>query len=258
MAGFEIGRTALVGIGVVAVAAVTETGRSVVALLVVAPVLFFLPGLLLVRLLAPRRRLDFETAMGAIGFSIAMVLVTGLLLGSVGALTAIGWFLALTTICLFLFVRSRRAIGNDAASPLAPVTGFSFTPKTIAVAVVVVSLSAGGIAQARYGAVTHRQFTYTELWMLPVDGTAFQTVTVGVRNREQRPTEYRLEIRVDDRAVERWPRFTLADDEERVERIPVPVVAGVSKRIEARLFRDANDRVLYRQAWLSTQTSSRD
>ncbi len=231
--------------------------RSAGAMLLV----FILPGFLLLRISEPRQKTGFETAIVALGMSVASVVALGLALHPLGALTPIGWILALFSLGLAGWLHLRRRANIQGAPALpgpspafvanreALMNGGQFVRLACAALLVIAS-----IVLAQQGALNHRQFNYTELWLLPRDGQSHQNVTIGIKNEEKRQMTYLLELTLNGAVIERSANLVLGPSEERIVQRAVPVDAAKSEqRVEARLYTgDGHGHpVLYRRTFLS-------
>jgi uncharacterized membrane protein len=227
-----------------------------------AALVFVLPGLLLLRNLRPRPAPSFENVILSLGMSIALVIVLALVLHRFNALSPSGWWLLLPFCCLAAWLLSRRKAGAAPEEPgLAPeehasMRGIAVNGYQAASLATVVALVAFAIVTARNGALAHQQFAYTEFWLTPFDGRDHHRVVVGVHNKEKQPVSYDLELTLNDKIVARHPNLVLADNEQIVEQMTAPDDGTSSEqRIEARLYRNGSQPILYRRVSLSQQTA---
>lgn len=218
--------------------------------LVTIPLVLFLQGFLVLRAVMPKRSVDFEFIVFSIGMSLSLTVVSGLVLHVFNALSASGWLIASVLVCAGAKIWSRRFGDGEPLinAPRLPV--FMTSRATVVCLGITATLFTGSVALARYGAVSQRQFAYTDLWIRPTERNS-GVVTVGVRNREQSPSNYVLELLANGRVLARWPQFSLASDEERVQRVPVSVALEPDGRVEARLYKTDGPQRLYRRVWLS-------
>lgn len=227
-------------------------------------VVFGAPGFVLSRVVSSGSRFSFETAVQTIGLSIAAIIIMGLLLHPLGGITQTGWRLALAAVCLFAALsESWRApaaaeetpAASEQTAPAAMASWSPFDRMRIAVTLGLVTVLAGSaVILARSGASAHRQFSYTELWMLPSRSGIPNRVTVGVRNQEKRPVVYDLELTLNDKIVNRHSAVALADGEQKIEEFATPVDGSTPRQhIEMRLYLNGSDPVLYRHVSLTTQ-----
>jgi uncharacterized membrane protein len=218
--------------------------------------IFVLPGYLLLRNFRPRPTPSFENAILTLGLSVAVVIVLALVLHRFNALAPSGWGLLLPAFCLAAWLLSRRnAAAAQAASEEAPRRGLAITPYQAASLAIVVALVGFALVTARNGALAHQQFAYTEFWITPYDGRDHHRVVVGVHNKEKQPVSYDLELTLNGKIVARHPNLILADNEQIVEQMTAPDdETNPEQRIEARLYRNGSQPVLYRRVSLSKQT----
>jgi uncharacterized membrane protein len=223
---------------------------AVLRALVVIPVILFLQGFLVLRAALPKRVVNFEFIVFSIGMSLSVTVVLGLVLHCFNALTPLGWGIAVGTVCAGAKVWSRKVGDGEPLINIPRMPAFMTSHATIACLGIVGTLFTGSLALARYGAVSQHQFAYTELWIRPADDRNSGLVSVGVRNKEQHPSTYVLELLANGKVLERSPQFSLADDEELIRQIPVSVALESDGRVEARLYKTDGPQRLYRQAWL--------
>ena len=214
----------------------------------VAPLILFLPGFLVLRTFRPKQKMSFEFVVLSAGMSVVATIVFALVLHAFDSMTAVGWGTALSVLATVALLRS-LFIASGWASP--PKLAFEWSGAVVAGFVLVAILLTGGIALARYAAVNHRQFTYTDLWLVPSADDSEERVTVGVRNKEQNSSTYDLEVLVNNGLLIRWSDIHLADNAEWVRQLPIPALVEPGQRIEARLYNHAAPFKLYRDVWLS-------
>jgi uncharacterized membrane protein len=220
-------------------------------IVVIIPLLLLLPGLVVIRGALRKKAMNFEFLILAIGMSVALTIVLGLVLHGLNALNSGGWGAAISALLavaiwrwLFAKDASRK---EERLSPFA-VAG---NRRLAACSGVAAALFAGSIALAHYGADNHRQFAYSELWMVPSEGADSNTISVGVRNDEQKATNYDLEVLVDNKVFVRWPEFRLENDEQWTRELPIPLAIRHSRHVEARLYNRDQPLRIYRRVWLS-------
>jgi len=230
----------------------TEWAISILRLMAVLPLIAFAQGFLVLRAATGRSRIDLEFIILSAGTSVAITIVLGLVLHAFNAITAVGWIVASGVVCAGAIGWS--ALTRDRAERPAVPPRHAVSRKTIVCFGIMAALFAGAAAVAHHGAVNQRQFAFTELWIVPTDGRSAERVSVGVKNEEQRPSTYVLELVRNGRLLARLPPFSLNDGEQRVEVIPISVDAGVDQRLEARLHK-SDDPLFIRRVWLSNATT---
>jgi uncharacterized membrane protein len=224
---------------------------AVLRALAVIPLVLFLQGFLVLRAIMPKRPIDFEFIIFSVGMSLSLTVVMGLVLHFVNGLTVLGWVIASGSVCAGAKFWSTHFGDGEPLLNATRLPIFMTSRATIVCLGIIGTLFTGSIALARYGAVSQRQFAYTDLWILPTDGRNTGLITVGVRNKEQSPSSYVLELLANGKVLARSPQFSLANDEEQVKQIPVSVALIPDGRIEARLYKTDRPQRLYRQVWLS-------
>jgi hypothetical protein len=178
----------------------------------------------------------------AVGASLAAGIAGGFALNAAGSLTPLGWavwFWAVTAGAS-LVAAGRRDAPDLPAWP-GPARVRLWQGAALALAVLVAT---GAYALAIRDEATHRQFRYTEFWMLPFANGDPARLTVGVRSAETQTQRFDLEITLDGRPFAVFRSLTIAPGETWAREIPVPVLA-TRQKAEARLYRPEDNR-LYR------------
>jgi uncharacterized membrane protein len=210
----------------------------------------WLPGRSLLGLALPRAVPNAETRVLAVALSLALTVLTGLALNVANALDATGWGLALSGLSLLAVALTPAVNPRDVAEggtglPAAPAWRF----RDLALVAAGIALGLGAYAMARDGARKHDQYRYTEMWMIPVGPNPGSSAILGLRNSERSTTTYDVEVLDGGQVVGRWPRVSLAAGETMT--MPVNATRGKEhRRLEARLFKDGNRDVVYRQVWI--------
>jgi hypothetical protein len=253
---------ALVSVG--AAVAGQEVGwlRAVLVL----PLVFFLPGYVLVAALFPGRGAGLraeERAMLSIGLSLALVALGGLLLNQTPwGLQADSWaaLLGLFTLAaaVVAVLRPPRPApggspqgtaegGGGAAAPLRllPPLGVRHGLAFAGAAAILT----GAVAIAHQGAQAQRVATgFTQLWLLPSapSGTGSGALRLGLRNAEPRPETYSLRVTVDGVQTESWPAIVLAPG----QTWETTVASAPQGEVEALLSRADAPQQIYRRVTL--------
>jgi hypothetical protein len=250
---------ALVSVG--AAVAGQEVGwlRAVLVL----PLVFFLPGYVLVAALFPGRGAGLkveERALLSIGLSLALVALGGLLLNqSPWGLQADSWaaFLGLFTLgaAVVAVLRPPRpapgggpqgvAEGDAVPLRLLPPVGVRHGLAFAGAAAILT----GAVAIAHQGAQAQRVATgFTQLWLVPAaaGGAGSGALRLGLRSAEPRPATYSLRVTVDGVQTESWPVIVLAPGQT-WETTVAPAPRGA---VEALLSRADAPQEIYRRVTL--------
>jgi len=239
---------------VAAVVAMASSG-SAWRTLSAAPLVLCLPGYAIVSALFPDEPISLEKAVFAVGLSIATTIIWGLLLHFADALTCAGWALSLsgTTVAV-------TAIAPVISRPLAVLTprrpGAWPVDKWRAACLVgsaVITIAA--IHLAREGASAHREYSFTEFWMVPNSPDDESLLTIGLKNFEKVPASYDIEITIDGEVVDLWRSISLQPEELWTRDMSVPSAAQPIRRVEAWLFKDSNRNLVYRKVWFDVASS---
>jgi hypothetical protein len=245
---------------VVAAADAPAAVRAVPATLLV----LVLPGYVLSIALLPAQRDPFERLLLAIGLSVCVAVLGGVLIDRLGTgLTSRSWSVALGvfTIAACIVAARRRAATVDEPPPTItpqPVKRNGRRPVVLtAIGVAAVAIVAGALVIARLPSSSAHVLGSTALWIKPVDVSA-GTFSVGVRNDEVGQTTYRVLAAVDEthRVLIRT-ELTLSPGEQRTFHSDVPVPSGTLRTVRVSLFKPAGPLVPYRQVYATFQGAIR-
>lgn len=171
------------------------------------------------------------------GLSIGMVAIGGLVLNLLPwGLQAATW-LAYVAAVLAIALAFALALGLRPPS-WRPRLGVA--PHELALGGIGAIMLMGALILARSFAAYPTE-SFTQLWIAPAAGAPTPSVEVSIRNEEQAPTTYRLEVRRNGARVESWADISLATGETWSRTVSVG-----SGQIEARLFRLSEPGTLYR------------
>jgi uncharacterized membrane protein len=211
--------------------------------------IFFLPGYMILTAVFTTDMLGVpERIAYAITLSIAVIALSGLLLNLTHwGLEPIAWVSTISALSLFFgvigFVRLLRA-EVDMDMDNSPVFIKFHEGLFMLIAGVIVVLA---LVFARIGAEQAPLESYTEFWMLPRVVDDAQAFDVGIRNQEQEPVHYRLQVRTRNNVVEEWDVLSLADGETWETRVVIPARFMDSQFFRANLYRLDDPTVIYRQ-----------
>jgi len=247
-----VGQLAAIGI-MAAIGAESVVLRTLLA----APLVLYLPGFVILRALFPEARVDIEQTAFAIGLSMAITVLCGLLLHVVGFLTPLGWALSLGGITIAVCAAGRFAPLPD--PPMRPSDwqrALGFNRSQLALLACAVAISLSSIYLARQGALAHREYAFTEFWLVPNEAKGRNVFTVGLKNEEKVPATYDVEVMVDGRMVQAWRSILVPAGQQYSADAAVPLEPTRVQRVEAWLFKGGNDRLVYRKAWAATPASA--
>ncbi|HLH94372.1 MAG TPA: DUF1616 domain-containing protein [Xanthobacteraceae bacterium] len=248
-------REPAIAIGIIAIAG------CVCAALVFAPspvlrlgasvlLVLFLPGWPLLQALVPQQEPKLATLVFAVGLSLIVTIFAGLGLHFIGAMSRTGWAMALLaatlSACLGAHVRRQSPLVGTPGS-VAP----SLRPAQAAMLIGAALFTVSAVLLARAEAIERREFVYTEFWMVP-DGDGL--LALGIRNEEAAPSRYDVEVEVNGALARKWSGIYLGVGESWTADLVAPIGAQQRDRslhgAEARLFKDGDQRRVYRRVWL--------
>lgn len=217
-------------------------GRWVGAMLL----LFFAPGFALVRATLVENIPGLWVFVLSLGLSVALTIVAGILLDTAGHLNPQALVIALASVTIFAAVVAKRLGRRLLPRIPRPVRGFG-KADTMMVCLALV-LATAGVLVARRGAEHHREFTFTQFWMLPVSDWDSTLATLGIANHEGVTTRYDVDILIDGRLIERRTGIEIRNGGEHIAELMLPL--RPSQKAEAWLFKNGNHREVYRTVWL--------
>jgi Protein of unknown function (DUF1616) len=215
------------------------------------PLVFYLPGRAILAAAFRGQLRGLSAAVFAVGLSLAVTIFCGFALHFVGALTPEGWIIALS-LATFAACGASYLTGRDTPRPVDASNGPpALRPLEAAAIGCAALLCVGALSLASRLAISHPEFAYTQMWMVPYAGSP-GTFTLGVKNAERGASLYDLEVMLDGRVVLVQRSISLQPGEIWTSDLSLPMGRGGPHTAEARLFRDGNDRLVYRRVWLRT------
>jgi uncharacterized membrane protein len=215
----------------------------------------FLPGYAAMRLLRPQAAFSLSYAILVVGVSFGLCIAGGLVLHLVGAMNSVSWAVLLGAVTVGLAIAA-----DQGSTPVPPASQIAEAPpKTIVATAGVTSkqialLAASAIAVAcafwvaRDAAIARQEFWATEFWIVP-RGESPNALTLGVRNREQAPADYAVELTLEGDVVAAWRSIRLRPGESWTTPIDLPVETHAGRRAEAQLFKNNDRQTVYRRVW---------
>ncbi|SFV29950.1 DUF1616 domain-containing protein [Hyphomicrobium facile] len=215
-----------------------------IRVLVAVPMVLLVPGYVATKVAFPREPLDLERLCFAVGVSLAVTVLIGLLLNVVHMMNVAGWSLGLGGLTLVMLPFAKWG-----ASKPEPLPAFRSAQKLSLtfgslLAVSAVLLSGIGYSQLR-------EFHFTELWMVPTQTAP--TYRLGITNQEQIAMGYDLEVVSPDAVVASWNDIPLAPGAtwQRDIQLPIKRNASVEQRFTARLYKHGDPTAAMQRVWAS-------
>jgi uncharacterized membrane protein len=229
------------------------TERTPITALLGAFMALFLPGYALGAALFPPGYLGrSERIMVALGLSLALSILGGLVLNlSPLGLGETSWLALLGSVTL---VASAVGILRRATRPLEEAGEARLSPRLSSRQLAVLGLAAllavTAVGVTAWGEALEPKASFTQLWLLPPQLSGGQQVTLGVRNMEQRPMSYRLDLSVNGQVVREWVPLLLHPGETWEERSTLPESAN-QQPVEALLYLLEEPDQVYRRVTLA-------
>jgi Protein of unknown function (DUF1616) len=227
------------------------TGSALAALVAGLLIVLVLPGYALTEALFAQHHLGWaERLLLVVGSSLALTA-----LGSL-ALYQLGWSLQMNSwLGLLIVVTGVGAVGawgirgtNEPAAPMPVQLGFSLTHLVLIGLAVLLT----GMAFATAGSPAPAQGYqgYTMLWMTPQQAGAPNRIELGVQSKEFAPTQYRLQLKVNDQLAQEWPALELGPNGLWQASFELPAEQLAQSDISADLYRLDQPEMLYRHVVL--------
>lgn len=231
-------------LGLIAAAPNSWALRALLAL----PLVFYIPGHMILRLFPCYSRIGLEGVLYAFGVSIAIVILGGFFLHAIGQMTPLGWALLLCSISAV----SWGAAGwrRNAARHLHISFGrMAVTPWQALMVSCAAILAFGAILHERQAAKAYSEFRYTEFWMIPQDASNPNALTIGIANHEGKTASYEVELIEDAQIAGAWRSILLQPGEIWTSAFNATFRADRIQRVEAWLFKNKDHRTVYRRVW---------
>jgi uncharacterized membrane protein len=256
MSRADLDLKAAAGLALVAVVTSTTVDTSIVRTLPAVLLFLLVPGYVLSVVLFPEPRELLERVLVAVGLSLCIDVLGGLLLDRLGVgLTSRSWSsgLAVFTLAACGAAHRRRTAlaGPSGAAADRSREARIRRPSLAATAMVVGSVAAvvAALLIARLPAGSAHIEGYTALWIKPTDSAA-GTFSVGVRSDELRTTRFRLiAISLSGPRLVLRRNLTLTPGQQWQSNGSVRIPPSGSTEVRISLYKLDNVRVAYRQVY---------
>jgi hypothetical protein len=225
-----------------AVGAVCLTDSSVLRMALSVPLVFLIVGHTVIRALGVPTTTLTQHLTYAVAASLAACILGGFALHFAHGLNPTGWVIWLwaVTIVATLIAACRRT--TPALPPRSgQIPGFRLRHGLVVTASLLVVT--GAYALAVNQEENHREFRYTEFWMVPKAGSG--QLVIGVHSAETKSQVFDVDVTLENRPFATYLGLAIEPGESWTHAIPVPV-AGTPQKAEARLYRP-QDNVIYRR-----------
>lgn len=213
-----------------------------------APLLFFLPGYTLVRLMNPSSKLSAETLLFCIGLSCTISIFVGFCLNAFNAMTPTGWSLALSIVIVGLTLLASHN-NPETDGPVRPFTSSPLSTPLVQLTPIFLLIVATAFAIAYFAKSTDKQFDYSDFWIVSEPG---DLVRLGLKNMEKDHATYHVEIMIDGKLADVWQPISLDVGETWTAELNIPTTPP-SPRVEAWVFRNHDINNVYRRVWLAAE-----
>jgi hypothetical protein len=212
---------------------------------VAMPLIFVLPGAALLNALRITVAGPGRYALIA-GLSMALTVLCGLGLATVGLLTPRGWLVGLSAVTVAGAVLALR---RDAARIVWRRPSIRLRHTVLLAATL--GVAAASVVVAVRNTANYLPFAYTDFWMVLIGQTG-SLYTIGIRNAERLPERFTLRVMVDGAIVAVFGDLTVAPDETVSRTVTLP--AG--HKAEAWLLRGSDPVEVYRKVSASLNNAA--
>jgi hypothetical protein len=226
-------------------AAVSLTQSVPVRLVLAVPLVLFVTGHVLLRAVGLKPASLAAHCTYAVGASIGVCLVGGLVLNLVGGLTPLGWagWFAVVTVALSWFAWRRGADQNQAFLLLG-LHRFRLVHGAVIGGALLIGCSAYAIGMR--GEALQKQFSYTQFWMVPAAPDAPDRLLIGIKSAEPASQLFDVDVTFDGHPAGLWRSVEVKPGATWLTTFGVAPGAGKPHKAEARLYR-AGDNDIYRR-----------
>ena len=210
-----------------------------------------LPGYLLTEMLFRHYQLGWaERLLFGLGGSLTVAVLGTLLLQQ------LGWSLQSTSwLTLFLVVSGLGAIGTWLTRhPAPPTLG---EPRQVGLGLAQLALLGLAVVIAGAAFTTARSVApmqsfqgYTMLWLAPNADANPHHIQLGIDSKEFAPTQYKLQVKVNDQLAQEWSQLDLAPNQQWLASVEVPAADAAHSNVEALLYRLDAPETVYRHVFL--------
>lgn len=218
--------------------------------LVTTPLVLYLPGSALLRAIRLHMAAFPEREILSVGASLAIMILSGLLINSLFLLSPENWLIGLTAVLMLLssvdvIRRSDCVVHSRSSLPSRRVAA-----PVLAMLLGAVVLTGAAFAVAVHGVQTYQPFHYTNLWIVRDHLAGPDAVTIGIKSEEASTYDFYLDVWVGDKIVASIQTIRLANGQSFVTHLSVPHGSGLPAKIYAQLFRANDISVVYRNVSL--------
>src|SRR5579883_1279228 len=225
------------------------------------PLLFYLPGRAVLRAARAEPEDRLASTVLSVAISLSIVIIAGLILHLAGQITRPGWLISLGIIVsaawiVWAVAERRASSGSLSVVVRAERRRAYYRPGDISTMASALGLAAIGLGLAVAVMLQHRQFYFTQAWIVP-NQKAADSVVIGLRNEEEGQQSYAIELLVDRHLVQSWTDITLQPGRTWTTTFSW-LALGASPRVEALVYRTSDRSVVYRHVWSAPQCVTHD
>jgi len=211
------------------------------------PLIFFLPGYALTRMIFPTDALGFtERCLISIGTSIAIVALSGVVMNWLpGGLNSSGFTLFVGTITLIFALVTYNRQWQQQHIEMIALPDWAFTRQHFALFGLAIFLIVGAMTIQVIDASHQTSTHFTQLWTLPVQSS--QAVTIGIKNQENTKQTYTIQVSVAGKVIKTYSTITLANGAMWQQNLTLPTTTAATK-VDVTVYRSSAPTVPYRSA----------
>ncbi len=230
-----------------------------VGVVLALPIVFFVPGYMLIEILAHKRGLSVIYRLTlSLGLSLALDILGGFLLNMLPiGLRTQSWVVLLSCLTL-VFALTLVYLRKDSVQVVvqadrkylsyAPRSMIRFSMRATTVLSLAFVLIVLSLFYATRGVAEQPHLSFTQLWMLPPSQEGQNcTVRIGIHSFENASVRYHAMMTVNSVQTTSWLAIVLAPDELWERSVVVPYTPAKSVLVEVRLYRDDKPASIYRK-----------
>ncbi len=228
--------------------ALLPSHSPIIGIILALPLVFVLPGYMLLEFLFHGRPLDASHRfLLSLGLSLVIDIAGGFLLNILPiGLRTVSWgvFLGLMTMIASLFVMYLR---RGAQSPGRKLILFRINIYECLLLGLAITVAVLSILYSTIGAMKQPYPGFTQLWMLPtVQAGKSCIVHLGVRSFETTSVKYRVTVTVQESQTANWSSVNLEPQQQWNQLVQIPPEAVANVHVAAQIYRFDKPNTVYR------------
>jgi uncharacterized membrane protein len=236
---------------------------ALIGIIVALPLVFLVPGCLLIELLMQKQELDRATRLLlSIGLSLSIDIISGFLLNVVPpGLTAMTWgiflsFFTIMCVVLCMVKRRKRQVYRNIQQQKPMQFPLSYTLLLLLTACIVVF----AFVYTTSNTASQKSQGFTQFWLL-LDNHQLNVCAVqfGISSNEATTTTYQIDVKENGQSAARWSSIQLGPQHKWQRQLAIATnsAQAIDFQIEADLYRQQEPGSVYRTVQIPIRASKR-